>query len=195
MDLKKLMEKRLMALQQHPHGVSISNIPDVIDSKECDRRVLVIPSGIGSTNINHFKEMCGVYVAQGIDKDYVSDNASFTNFVKTLETLKPTLIVAGSRGAELVARLLEKAADTYDGTILLFGAVHLSRVFDADTKNRLMIVHGSLDENEKIEAVRWLVAHNNKRAKLIEATDKGHALSFENKSVLVNLMRYAMYRF
>lgn len=192
MNLENLMKKRVMLLQQHLHGISISNIPDMIDKnqKECDRRVLVIPSGIGSTNVNHFKEMCGITIAEGIDSDYVSNDTSFTKFVGTIETLRPTLIVAGSRGAELVARLLEEAADKYKGTILLLGPVYLSRVFDAKSKNRVVIVHGSKDKNENIESVRGLVASHHKKATLIEATNKGHDLSFEKKSVLANVMRY-----
>ena len=144
---------------------------------------------MGETNMNHFKTMSGVTIADGIDKTYVSNNESFKKFVNTIETIKPTLIVAGSRGAELVARLLEEAHDKYKGKILLFGAVHLTRVFDANKKNALILVHGAQDKNEKIESVRGLVV-NHKKAKLVEANNKGHDMNFEDKSVLVNVIRY-----
>jgi hypothetical protein len=101
MDLKKLMEKKRMSLQQHPHGISIKNISEIVDkdnsNSESDpyRRVLVIPYGIIDTNVTYLKEMYGVTIADGIDDTYVSNDASFSKFISTLNTLKQTLIVAG----------------------------------------------------------------------------------------------------
>ena len=194
--LKKLMEKRMMSSQDHPPGIAISNISDILrkntntNKTQHDRKILIIPSGMGETNMNHFKTMSGVTIADGIDKTYVSNDESFKKFVNTIETIKPTLIVAGSRGAELVARLLEEAHDKYKGKVLLFGGVHLTRVFDANKKNALILVHGAQDKNEKIESVRGLVANHNKKATLIEAKNKGHDMNFEDKSLLVNVIRY-----
>ena len=107
------MEKQMMSSQDHPKGIAISNLPSEIlknntntNKNQHGRKILIIPSGMGETNLNNFKTMSGVTIATGIDKTYVSNDESFTKFVNTIETIKPTLIVAGSRGAELVARLL-----------------------------------------------------------------------------------------
>ena len=195
--LKKLMEKQMMSYQDHPPGIAISNLPSEIlknntntNKNQHDRKILIIPSGMGETNINHFKTMSGVTIADGIDKTYVSNDESFKKFVNTIESIKPTLIVAGSRGAELVARLLEEAHDKYKGKILLFGAVYLTRVFDANKNNCLILVHGAQDKNEQIESVRGLVANHTRKATLVEAKNKGHDMNFEDKSVLVNVIRY-----
>ena len=190
MDLRRLLEKRMMTSQDHPQGVSLCNISEYLKNNSNTNKILIIPSGMGETNINHFKTMNGVTIADGIDKTYVSNDSSFIKFVNTIETIKPTLIVAGSRGAELIARLLEEAYDKYNGKILLFGAVYLTRVFEANKKNALILVHGVYDENEKIESVRGLVANHNRKATLIEAKNKGHDMNFEDKSVLVNVIRY-----
>ena len=136
--------------------------------------------------------MYGATIADGIDDTYVSNDASFSKFVSTLNTLKPTLIVAGSRGAELVARLLEEDGETYEGTVLLLGPVYLSRVIDTKRKNHIVIVHGSMDKNENIESVRGLIANNHKQTTLIEATNKGHNLKFENKKELLNVIHYVV---
>ena len=195
--LKKLIEKQLMSSQDHPKGIAISNLPSEIlknntntNKNQHDRKILIIPSGMGETSMNHFKTMSGVTIADGIDKTYMSNDSSFKKFVNTIETIKPTLIVAGSRGAELVARLLEEAHGKYKGKILLFGAVYLTRVFDANKKNALILVHGAHDKNEKIESVRGLVANHKKNATLIEAKNKGHDMNFEDKSTLLNVIRY-----
>ena len=200
--LKKLIEKQLMSSQDHPKGIAISNLPSEIlknntntNKNQHDRKILIIPSGMGETSMNHFKTMSGVTIADGIDKTYMSNDSSFKKFVNTIETIKPTLIVAGSRGAELVARLLEElymknTRVKYKGKILLFGAVHLTRVFDANKKNALILVHGAHDKNEKIESVRGLVANHKKNATLIEAKNKGHDMNFEDKSTLLNVIRY-----
>lgn len=107
------MENRVMSFQDHPKGIAISNLPSEIlknntntNKNQHDRKILIIPSGMGEKNMNHFKTISGVTIATGIDKHYVSNDESFTKFVNTIETIKPTLIVAGSRGVELVARLL-----------------------------------------------------------------------------------------
>ena len=118
--------------------------------------------------------MYGATIADGIDDTYVSNDASFSKFVSTLNTLKPTLIVAGSRGAELVARLLEEDGETYEGTVLLLGPVYLSRVIDTKRKNHIVI------------------ANNHKQTTLIEATNKGHNLKFENKKELLNVIHYVV---
>ena len=51
-------------------------------------------------------------------------------------------------------------------------------------------MHGAQDENEKIKDVRGLVANHNRKATLIEAKNKGHCINFEDKSVLMNVIRY-----
>lgn len=205
--LNRIIAKKMMAQQQeqeqeHEHGIAITRLGKLVAHKDVNdryRRILVIPSGIGSTNLDHLRGMRGVTIARGIDRDYASNDDSFEKFVGTIATIRPTLIVAGSRGAELVARVLKDniASKQYGGPILLFGPVFLSDVFEAKRKNKLFIVHGSDDKNEQIGGVRALVAtHNNKKlspqqgaSTLIEATTQGHSLSFP-KQTMSNILKY-----
>jgi hypothetical protein len=197
-DLKKLenlMANKVMAGKVHHTGIAIEDLSNMLTNnqkKEIEpqkMKIVIIPSGISKENLDRFRTMSGVNIANGIDNTYVSNDESFTKFVHTIETIKPTLIVAGSRGAELVARLLKDVSDKYKGKILLFGAVQLTQVFEANNNNLwLVLVHGVKDSNEQINSVRGLVAAH-KKAKLIEAKDKGHNLIFE-ESVLANVIRY-----
>lgn len=189
--LSQMIAKKAMAQQDHPRGVSISNVTSLLKQYKTnnDRSVvaLVIPSGIGSVNLEHFQNIPGVTIAKGIDKHYVSNDESYIKFVSTVETIRPTLIIAGSRGTELVARFINE----YKGAIMILGGVHITTLFETNPKNKILLVHGSEDVNEKIEVVRGL-AHKHK-AKLVEATTKGHDMSFDNKQTLVNLIQYALH--
>lgn len=198
--LNNLMANRVMAQQVHPAGIPISSVSDLIHKGRNDRspsQVLVIPSGIGSTNITHLREIPGVTIAEGIDTHYVSNDSSFNKFVATVETVRPTLIVAGSRGTELVTRLFKDTPKKYSESVLLLGPVHLSELFDAlkSKRNRLFIVHGTKDTNEPIGMVRALVTGRTQTTRLVEATTKGHNLNFDEpttgKQTIQHILRYA----
>lgn len=188
--LSQMIAKKAMEQQDPSPGVSISNVPSLLKQYKTnnDRSVtaLVIPSGIGAVNLEHLQNIPGVTIAKGIDKHYVSNDDSFEKFVNTVETIRPTLIIAGSRGTELVTRFIKD----YKGAIMILGGVHLSKLFETNPKNKILLVHGSEDVNERIKVVRGL-AHKHK-AKLVEATTKGHDMSFDNKQTLVNLIQYAL---
>ena len=186
--LNNLLQQKIMAAQNNPKGIAISSIPDVPSPK--NKNIVVIPPGIGKQNLDHFKTMKNVTIAEGIDNDYVNNKASISKFHNTLETIKPTMIIAGSRGAELITSLLTKYPDFYKDKIVLFGPVHLKKLFDAINNNKLTIVHGVLDDNEKIDNVRGLVSSRKKNTYLIEATIQGHKLEFD-KNVLNNVINYA----
>ena len=186
--LNNLLKQRIMATQNNPKGIAISFIPIVPPPN--NKNVVVIPPGIGKINLDHFKTMKNVTIAEGIDYAYVDNKSSLSKFHNTLETMKPSMIIAGSRGAELITALLTKYPDFYKDRIVLFGPVHLKKLFDAvNNNNKLTIVHGVLDNNEKIDNVRGLVS-NKKNTHLIEATTQGHKLEFE-KHVLNNVINYA----
>ena len=194
--LNNLLQQRIIAAQNNLKGIAISSIPDVPSPN--NKNIVVIPPGIGKQNLDHFKTMKNVTIAEGIDNDYVNNKTSVSKFHNTLETIKPTMIIAGSRGAELITSLLTKypcIIDRSDGKsqikdkIVLFGSVHLKKLFDAINNNKLTIVHGVLDDNEKIDNVRGLVS-NRKNTHLIEATRQGHKLEFD-KNVLNNVINYA----
>lgn len=199
--LNNLMAKKAMAQQAHSSGVCISSLPGP-HTDENDRsslyKVLVIPTGMSTTNLGHLREIPGVTIADGISRDYAANDASFAKFAATVETLRPTVIVAGSRGTELVTRLFSDSGSSkspYHGAVLLFGPVHLSALFDAlrSRKNRLVIVHGTKDQNEKIESVRGLVAGRSRTTRLVEATTKGHDMSFDEndgKRTMRRVIRY-----
>ena len=185
--LSQMIAKKAMAQQDPPRGVSISNVPSYLKHNDRSVTALVIPSGIGAVNLEHLRNIPGIAIAKGIDKHYVSNDESFKKFVSTVETIRPTLIIAGSRGTELVARFIKD----YKGAIMILGGVHITTLFETNPKNKILLVHGSEDVNEKIKVVRGL-AHKHK-AKLVEATTKGHDMSFDNKQTLVNLIQYALH--
>lgn len=186
--LNNLLQQRIMAAQNDFKGIAISSIPDAPSPN--NKNIVVIPPGIGKQNLDHFKTMKNVTIAEGIDNDYVNNKASVSKFHNTLETIKPTMIIAGSRGAELITSLMTKYPDFYKEKIVLFGPVHLKKLFDAINNNKLTIVHGVLDDNEKIDNVRGLVSNRKKHTHLIEATRQGHKLEFD-KNVLNNVINYA----
>lgn len=185
--LSNLLKQRLVTAQIHPKGISIDSIPDTKTSNT--KNILVIPHGISSSNVKLLKTMKNITIAEGINKDYVNDEKSLVKFYHTIETIKPFLIIAGSRGAELVTDLLKKYPNVYKNRILLFGPVHLCKLFDIIDTNKLTIVHGLKDTNEKIENVRGLVFNRKKNTFLIEDTLKGHKLEFDEQT-LNNIIRY-----
>jgi hypothetical protein len=186
--LNNLLQQRIIAAQNNPKGIAISSIPDVPSPN--NKNIVIIPPGIGKQNLDHFKTMKHVTIAEGIDYAYVDNKSSLSKFHNTLETINPTMIIAGSRGTELITALLTKYPDFYKDKIVLFGPVHLKKLFDAINNNKLTIVHGVLDDNEKIDNVRGLVSNRKKHTHLIEATIQGHKLEFD-KNVLNKVINYA----
>ena len=186
--LNNLLQQRIISAQNNPKGIAISSIPDVPSPNI--KNIVIIPPGIGKQNLDHFKTMKHVTIAEGIDYAYVDNKSSLSKFHNTLETINPTMIIAGSRGTELITALLTKYPDFYKDKIVLFGPVHLKKLFDAINNNKLTIVHGVLDDNEKIDNVRGLVSNRKKHTHLIEATIQGHKLEFD-KNVLNKVINYA----
>tara|TARA_Y100000389_G_C17374900_1_gene471121 strand:+ start:381 stop:956 length:576 start_codon:yes stop_codon:yes gene_type:complete len=181
MNLELMLKKQLEAKMDHPKGICISNIP--LHDPPKQKNILVIPPGLGSHNLGHLKRMKNVTIVDGINKYYTNDPDSLIKFVGTLETIKPTMIIAGSRGTKLLTTLFTKYPETYNNKIILFGPVHLDQ-FSQKLSNRIKvtIVHGSQDSNEKIGNVRALVS-NKKNIQLIEATRQGHSLQFEPNTI------------
>jgi len=190
--LERMLKQQQMSQQNHPKGISISNL-GFTHSKP--KSLLIIPPGMGKVNMSHFQDMKGVSIANGINNTYVNDNSSFQSFEHTMTTLKPDVLVAGSRGTALITRILSHNSDAYKGSILLFGPVHLRELIDTlkkspySKRNKLVIVHGTHDTNERIETVRGLVATYS-HATLIEATTKGHDMGFDNKQTVINVVDF-----
>lgn len=159
-----------------PQGVSISNVPNRSTRAIVFSKVLVVPPGLGKAKVNSLINM-GAVIAESVDMNYPED--SIKDFVSTVNVIKPTIIIAGSRGTELLRELLKNTNVThYPKCIILFGPVHLQAFFKAvkkDTQVKILVVHGTKDGNEKIESVRSLVQKFN--AKLVEVTNQGHSLN------------------
>ena len=185
MFINQILKKKLMAQQQYPNGISINDIP----SNQCipDHKILVIPHGIGSSNVNHLKHIPNINFANNIDPIYTSNDQSFESVVKTIVELRPSLVIAGSRGTELVSRLITVNSEQ---RFMLLGGVHLDGVMNGE--NKILLVHGTEDPNEKIEIVRGLTFKNKSRVKLVEVPSKSHDLSFDNKETIMDLINYSL---
>jgi hypothetical protein len=207
--LERMLKQQQMSQVNHPHGISINTLQknkknsnsksksksNSNSNSNLGPNILIIPPGIGKVNMLHFQNIKGVSIAHGVNNIYVNDNASFISFEHTIHTLKPDVIVAGSRGTALITRMLSHDPSAYKGTILLFGPVHLHELIDIlkmspySKRNKLVIVHGTNDTNERIENVRALVSMYS-HATLIEATTKGHDMGFNNKQIIMNIIDF-----
>lgn len=162
-------------------GVAISNVKS--DNKDVSfSKVLVIPPGLGK-QVARFREL-GAVILENIDRDYPEN--SYDDFLTVLRSLKPTLVVAGSRGTALVTAALR--SDEVKFKVLLFGPTKLFEYFQANQQNtKTTIVHGTNDPNEKIQQVRSYVSN---KTKLIEVTTQGHSLDIQSNK-LNTIVKYA----
>jgi UDP-glucose 6-dehydrogenase len=182
---------RLQALQQQKHstnnnapkGMTLTNVP--IRNTTMDfAKVLVIPPGLGS-KVKQFSDF-GAVIAKGVDTNYPTE--SVKEFVATVNLINPSVIVAGSRGTELVREMFKK---TTVKCVILFGPVHLREFFKVvDDRTKVLVVHGVDDVNEKIQTVRSLV-QDYKKAKLVEIHRQGHSLNISDSS-LRKLVHYGV---
>ena len=186
MFINPILKKKLMAQHKYPNGIPINDIPS---SKEFSiyQKILVIPHGIGSSNVNHLKNIHNITLADNIDPTYTSNDQSFEAVVKTIEDLQPALVIAGSRGVELVSRLVSVNSEQ---RFMLLGGVHFDGVMNGE--NKILLVHGTNDPNEKIEIVRGITYNNKSRVRLVEVPSKSHDLNFDNKEAIINLIKYSL---
>lgn len=155
------------------------------------RTIRVIPGGMGLTNLAHLLTDPAVETIPGLDFDYVDSDESFEQFVHHMLTHEHTpvdMIVAGSRGAELIARILAEAPFT-NCTILLFGPIHLNRIVPS-SNNKIVIVHGVDDTNERIDSVRAYTQRHQPNVTLIEVDDNGHDLAFEETKPIRDIINF-----
>jgi hypothetical protein len=189
-----------MMMQQRmdcTHGLSVSKIPNTPKSKHTVR-VLIIPTGMGPVNVDHFMTMKGknldVVIVEGIDRMYADSDESVNSLLRAMDPIAPDVIVAGSRGTELVTRLMNEYHGLIKCRILLFGPIKLNALFHSNKeyKSNFVIVHGKEDKNEKIEKVRCLVADRSNHVTLIEAR-KGHNMSFKHRQTVRNILKYTIH--
>ena len=183
--LQALQQQRMSDVNDAPHGMYMSNVK-VNDKNINFSKVLVIPPGLGKDKVNHFSRM-GSVKAEGVDKDYPEE--SLKEFVSTVNMLKPNVIVAGSRGTALVREMLKSTNVDLPKYVILFGPVHLRDFFKSSKGKqvKVLIVHGTKDDNEKIATVRSLVQEY--KAKLIELRDQKHSLNI-NQNNLKTIVKY-----
>jgi len=105
-------------------------------------------------------------------------NKGILKVMKAIEEVKPTVLVAGSRGGKIVAKLL--ASGKWKGRTLLFGAMATAEATQCDDCP-LLIVHGTRDTLNPIERVRRNVAGSS--ATLEEIVDGGHSLAFSDNEM------------
>ena len=184
--LHALQQQHMLHVNDAPHGMYMSNLT-VNNNKHTNfSKVLVIPPGLGKEKVHHFSQL-GSVKAEGVNKDYPED--SINDFVSTVNMLKPTVVVAGSRGTALVRSMLERKKVDLPKYIILFAPVHLGDFFESSRgkKVKILIVHGTKDDNQKIETVRSLVQEY--KAKLIELRDQKHSLNI-NENNIRTIVRY-----
>jgi len=111
--------------------VAISNVR-VLNKRNIEfAKVLVVPPGLGKGKVDSLGNM-GAIIAESVDKNYPED--SIKDFVGTVNLVKPTVVIAGSRGTELVREMLKNTNVThFPKCIILFGPVHLREFFKAST--------------------------------------------------------------
>lgn len=197
-----MKQKYLDQCGTHAHGIDIHDIRDKINTNlKSNSIILIIPPGIGTVNMRHFVNMkkdestYSIHFTDGIHDTDVDDDQSFTSLLDTITRVKPTLIVAGSRGTTLMTRLLTLIPSAYEGGVLLLGPVHLRPLMETiETRSirKLVIVHGVHDFNERIDTVRRVVATSSAPVTLIEATTAGHNMAFEHVETLHNVVEYCL---
>jgi hypothetical protein len=188
----------MSSVQQNvPHGISIDDLMKgytQINKDQFNAKMLIIPHGMGGLNIGILRKYNNVMIATGIDHDYVNNDESFQNFIRQTNAFTPDVIVAGSRGTELVARVLSSESEILKNCkILLFGAVYLQDLLCKNNfNNQIIIVHGKHDVNERIEMVRSAVetCHCKQHCTLIE-TNNSHDMSMD-ECIMDRVVRYVM---
>ena len=96
MDSKFLLKLQTLhsRTENAPEGISIDDIPSSDELLEYSN-VMVIPSGLTKETLNHLTRL-GSHVADCVDRDYPEE--SIETFIKLTNDMKPSVIVAGSRG-------------------------------------------------------------------------------------------------
>lgn len=179
--LAKLTQMQTKKTNDFPPGVAISNIKSN-NKNVAFSKVLVIPPGLGK-QLERFRDL-GAVILENIDRDYPEN--SIDDFLTVLRSLKPTLVVAGSRGTALITAALRYSDLKF--TVLLFGPTKLFEYFQANHNTKTTIVHGTNDQNEKIQKVRSYVSS---KTKLIEVTTQGHSLDIQTKK-LNDIVNYSI---
>jgi hypothetical protein len=182
--LQALQTQKQSTKNNAPKGTALTNVIVNNNTTVDFAKVLVIPPGLGH-KVKHFSDL-GAVIAKGVDTNYPAE--SVKDFVATVNLIKPSVIVAGSRGTELVRETLKK---TSVKCVILFGPVHLREFFKAvNDGTKVLVVHGVDDGNERIETVRALVDY--KKAKLVEVNQQGHSLDISQPN-LRKLVKYGLH--
>ena len=182
--LQALQQQKQSTQNNAPKGTALTNVPNNNTTVDFTK-VLVIPPGLGS-KVKHFSDL-GAVVAKGVDTNYPAE--SVKDFVATVNLIKPSVIVAGSRGTELVRETLKKISVK---CVILFGPVHLREFLKAvNDGTKVLVVHGVDDGNERIETVRALV-RDYRNTKLVEVNKQGHSLDISQSS-LRKLVKYGLH--
>jgi len=178
--LQALQQQRMSDMNDAPHGMYMSNLKVNHNNNTKFSKVLVIPPGLGKQKVNHFSQL-GSVKAEGVHNDYPEE--SIKEFVSTINMLKPKVVVAGSRGTALVREMLKNTNIDLPKYIILFAPVHLRDFFKSSKGKhvKILIVHGTKDDNEKITTVRSLVQEYS--AKLIELRDQTHSLNINENNI------------
>lgn len=197
--LKRRLSTSLQHKDVHPHGISIEDLMNEytqINKDQLNAKMLIIPSGMGGLNMGILKKYNNVMIATGIDHHYVNNDDSFYKFIYQMKEFTPDVIVAGSRGAELVARVLSSGESELlkNCKILLFGPVYLQDLLCKNNvhNNPIIIVHGKHDVNERIEMVRSAVeTFDCKKVCTLIETNHGHDMSMD-ECMMDRIVRYVM---
>lgn len=175
--LSNLLSRKKIDLIDCKKGISVDDLPLLVDEyiRAEMKKILVVPPGLNKDLVRRFVDL-GAVVADHLDANYPEDSTEV--FVKTVESVKPQMVVCGSRGT----RLLECCMCHID-SIVLFSPTRLREFFESrptsTTTSRVVLIHGVHDPNEHIGFVRQLVEQEqatNRNTHLIEV-DSDHSLS------------------
>jgi hypothetical protein len=183
MFLSNLLSRKKIELIDCKKGISVDDLPlstNTVVLRAEMKKILVVPPGLNKDLVRRFADF-GAVVADHLDPNYPEDSTEV--FVKTVESVKPQMVVCGSRGT----RLLECCMCHID-MIVLFSPTRLREFFESrptsTTTSRVVLIHGVHDPNEHIGFVRQLVEQEqatNKNTHLVEVDDN-HSLSSINQT-------------
>lgn len=175
------LSKLLIKTSSSKKGIHVDDLPSA-SSVGTEKKVLVIPPGLSNDLVRRFADS-GAVVADHLDHNYPEDSKDV--FAKTVESVKPQVIVCGSRGT----RLLECCACHVD-TVILFAPTRLREFFEKRPTTTVFIIHGVHDTNEQIGFVRQLVEQQ-QATHLIEV-DSEHSLSIDTQQ-FEKILNYCYY--
>lgn len=126
MDTTFLSKLLLRSSECKIKGIHVDDLPLSKGVVNETKKMLVVPPGLNKDLVRRFADS-GAIVADHLDANYPED--SMDVFVKTVESVKPQLVVGGSRGTRLLACRVD--------VIVLFAPTRLREFFESRPTNTI----------------------------------------------------------